>query len=447
VLLCTVPKIMQCEIDGCQEQKKEHEQKLELTEWLHCMSWEVQQRATLEPTYFDPSHCYIRRPGKAICLHGADCRQDSAWHWHQFDHPSSHPLLTSPPLICPPWKLSELQVCRHFSKTGCCRANSSGGNCRFEHISNYDTNTDPKPPPLQQQKGRHQQQQQHGQAWASRRAPRKKRSAYGPTACFRRFLLDTFGLDTLQEGSGVADVAGGAGTLSYELRNLNSVRSTVYDPRQPCFKRGKKSVSHRRRQAENGNQALLYDTAALATTTTTTTATTEIAASTTSELTNEGEGEGQLPAWAEVWFGRWLWEGRGEMSDDGVLKDGSSRKDSKEVDRWHSTTTTDENERLVPLDHCDVLKSLEECSVVLGLHPDGATDAIVDFALAKGKPFAILPCCVYNKHFTSRKTVGGGPVRNHAELVDYLQAKHESIQRVELDCDGRNICLFWKGLK
>lgn len=32
---------------------------------------------------------------------------------------------------------------------------------------------------------------------------------------------------------------------------------------------------------------------------------------------------------------------------------------------------------------------------VVGMHPDQATDAIVDFALACSKPFAVVPCCVF----------------------------------------------------
>tara|TARA_B100000519_G_C14017113_1_gene331559 strand:+ start:264 stop:542 length:279 start_codon:yes stop_codon:yes gene_type:complete len=88
---------------------------------------------------------------------------------------------------------------------------------------------------------------------------------------------------------------------------------------------------------------------------------------------------------------------------------------------------------------------LAECSVVIGLHPDGATDAIVDFALAHGKPFALLPCCVYSKSFTKRRTALGGPVRNYEQLLDYLQDKNPAIQRVQLDFDGRNIALFHTG--
>jgi hypothetical protein len=33
---------------------------------------------------------------------------------------------------------------------------------------------------------------------------------------------------------------------------------------------------------------------------------------------------------------------------------------------------------------------LRDCSVVIGLHPDQATEHIVNFALANGKPFAVV---------------------------------------------------------
>lgn len=46
-----------------------------------------------------------------------------------------------------------------------------------------------------------------------------------------RFLIDTFGRETLRNGSGVLDVAGGKGELSFELVNLNNIASTVVEPR------------------------------------------------------------------------------------------------------------------------------------------------------------------------------------------------------------------------
>lgn len=46
-----------------------------------------------------------------------------------------------------------------------------------------------------------------------------------------RFLINTFGRELLNEGSGVLDVAGGKGELSFELVNLNGINATVVEPR------------------------------------------------------------------------------------------------------------------------------------------------------------------------------------------------------------------------
>ena len=52
-------------------------------------------------------------------------------------------------------------------------------------------------------------------------------------------------------------------------------------------------------------------------------------------------------------------------------------------------------------------EALKNASVVVGLHPDQATDALVDFALASGKPFAVVPCCTYGADFPKRRTPSG----------------------------------------
>ena len=38
---------------------------------------------------------------------------------------------------------------------------------------------------------------------------------------------------------------------------------------------------------------------------------------------------------------------------------------------------------------------LARCTCIVGLHPDSATVPIVETALALGKPFAVVPCCVF----------------------------------------------------
>ena len=46
-----------------------------------------------------------------------------------------------------------------------------------------------------------------------------------------RWLIDTFGPDLVASGTGLLDVAGGMGELSFELVNINKLPSTVMDPR------------------------------------------------------------------------------------------------------------------------------------------------------------------------------------------------------------------------
>lgn len=38
---------------------------------------------------------------------------------------------------------------------------------------------------------------------------------------------------------------------------------------------------------------------------------------------------------------------------------------------------------------------LRASSLVIGMHPDQATDAVVDFAVEHRKSFAVVPCCVF----------------------------------------------------
>ena len=63
------------------------------------------------------------------------------------------------------------------------------------------------------------------------------------------------------------------------------------------------------------------------------------------------------------------------------------------------------------------------CSVVLGMHPDEATEDIVDLALKDAKPFAVTPCCVFPNQNPHRHTADGRPVRSYEEFCEYLAAK------------------------
>jgi hypothetical protein len=62
-------------------------------------------------------------------------------------------------------------------------------------------------------------------------------------------------------------------------------------------------------------------------------------------------------------------------------------------------------------------RSLADCDVLVGMHPDQATEPIIDAALALGKSFAVVPCCVFPDLFPDRQTPEGTPVRNYMELM------------------------------
>ncbi len=86
------------------------------------------------------------------------------------------------------------------------------------------------------------------------------------------------------------------------------------------------------------------------------------------------------------------------------------------------------------IDHPDILKS---AAVVLGMHPDGATEYIVDTCVKHNKPFAVIPCCVFPKDPNMKFSFEG--------WVDHLMSKSKWIKKVKLDFIGRNEVLYYMG--
>ena len=77
--------------------------------------------------------------------------------------------------------------------------------------------------------------------------------------------------------------------------------------------------------------------------------------------------------------------------------------------------------------------TLSDCSLVAGLHPDGAAEGIVDYALRHHKPFAIVPCCI----------CAPTPKMSHPRFIEYLVAKApERIRTCVLPFEGKNICVY-----
>lgn len=93
--------------------------------------------------------------------------------------------------------------------------------------------------------------------------------------------------------------------------------------------------------------------------------------------------------------------------------------------------------------------ALHNANLILGLHADGATEAIVDAALEHNKPFCVVPCCVFPNFFASRRVTNEDgemvPVRSHEQFCRYLAAKDKRLRTEELPFEGRNLAIWWDG--
>eukprot|EP00392_Amoebophrya_sp_AT5.2_P003613 g3618.t1 len=95
-------------------------------------------------------------------------------------------------------------------------------------------------------------------------------------------------------------------------------------------------------------------------------------------------------------------------------------------------------------DAAAVAATLHKANLVVGMHLDGAAEAVVDFALQRQISFAIVPCCTCSKMFPNRRHPETGKlIKSYTDLVDYLQRKDAGIRKSNLDFSGKNVVL-WK---
>lgn len=78
---------------------------------------------------------------------------------------------------------------------------------------------------------------------------------------------------------------------------------------------------------------------------------------------------------------------------------GMGRLNEELVKRGRVATTFDQRHKHLPVQFAERRFTLDEpceCDVVVGMHPDGATRVIIEYAAAHKVPFAIVPCCSDN---------------------------------------------------
>ena len=259
----------------------------------------------------------------------------------------------------------------------------------------------------------------------------------GRVGVFRRFVVKEFG------PAAVVDVAGGKGELSFELENLHDVACVVVDPRAPMLD----DVSQRFRRFRargflaNGDEAVSEGFR---------------------RRWREHEEAGvelalRRPRHLRLFFDGALVDWTVSGGDDFFAA--AARRWTREVLIGESSRKQNYAKRNGRLELLppppDVVSETDEWSAVsareallaadllVGLHCDGAAEPIIDFALAHGKAFAIVPCCTCSKQFPHRR-MNGAPVKSYDNLVAYLLAKDPRIRKARLDFDGRNACLFFR---
>ena len=95
-------------------------------------------------------------------------------------------------------------------------------------------------------------------------------------------------------------------------------------------------------------------------------------------------------------------------------------------------TTFDLRHKHLPVRYAQRMFTLEEpreCDLLVGMHPDGATRIIIEYAAKHRLPFAVVPCC-------SDNSMPYNPWRRH--LADLAREQgFTSVEEHELPMEGR----------
>lgn len=341
--------------------------------------------------------------------------------------------------------LPELPLCKHYARSGrCCYA----GGCFFAHPEDVGAAA------LEQvQSRRVDPNKKVANRGQGRRNYVKNDSR---ASVFRRWLLDTFGVERLMEGTGVLDVASGKGELAWELANLNRIPAVAVEPRPLELKSFRKKWSygmywrnpifHAHLHCDHDPAAPTTDPRQLRLL-----LNPEVVSWVSAplvggepELDKSGSFEAACNQARRL---RWTRKGLKEHEDEDGEVDTQCPSDAEEGERTAAADLeVEEVEEAgdgIPVSSAGEAAGLiQGCSLVAALHPDQAAEYAVRLALALRKPFAVVPCCVYSAEFPRRRLDSGALVRSYEDLLQYLQALDPRIQREELDFEGKRTVIY-----
>jgi hypothetical protein len=196
---------------------------------------------------------------------------------------------------------------------------------------------------------------------------------------FAQFLIDTYGASYLRDNGGVVDVAGGRGVVGLSLLLEHDVPVTLVEPRPVKMNSTwrKRVRKWRRRQGmpEQPDNALLCPLD-------------QITACFPLHNTQLGGGDYDDD----------------DDDDDGGGGGGGGGGDDD--DDNHDDENKEEKEGVCRR----ITDAIKNCALVVGMHPDQPTGPLIHAAALHGKPWAVVPCCVFARQFPRRVDSTGAPV-------------------------------------
>ena len=240
---------------------------------------------------------------------------------------------------------------------------------------------------------------------------------------FRKFLIDTYG-SHLEKGSTVLDVAGGKGDLSWLLMNVDRLNSVVVDPRVTKQIHIVRSVDYLRRNPE---EARLRSVPGLPTF--------QPLATLIPRL--EGISEFVKPRHLRMLVDQAL---------VGAVEEYLSTKSTSDwMEYWSKASAMALGSQTLGYAECRstsvnqiidgvaALDTILRTRLIIGFHPDQATEAAIDLAILLNVPFCVVPCCVFPSEFPERRNPDGTRLRTYQQLIDYLSQKALDIRHADLD--------------
>ena len=144
-----------------------------------------------------------------------------------------------------------------------------------------------------------------------------------------------------------------------------------------------------------------------------------------------------------------VWNNSSKFGLNCVIVDPRGQK----LKRWQSKLLK-KNPNLSPPQHIQDLfneyffakHSLDTSDIrlVVGLHPDEATEPLVDYSVQFSLDFAVIPCCVFSKDFPERRLRTGEEPTSYPQFCQFLSEKCEGVRSQLLPFMGRNKVLYKK---